>query len=111
MLEQALRLDPHSPVFYQLPLGWASLLTRQCDEAIAMQKKIRSRNRNLLDAHLILTICYSELGREEEARAEAAEVLPINPTYSLEVIRQTWPTKDPARLEHPLTALRKAGLK
>ena len=110
-IEQALRLDPHYPVFYQGPLGWAYLMTRRYDEAIATQKKVLSHNRDSVDAHLILTISYSELGQEEEARAEAAEVLRLSPTYSLEVVRQTWPNKDPADMERMLAALRKAGLK
>ena len=54
---------------------------------------------------------YSELGRKAEARAEAAEVLRLNPQFSLEVHRQREPVKDPARLERHLAALRKAGLK
>jgi adenylate cyclase len=111
VLEQALRLDPHSPVTYQTTLGWAYLMTRRYDEAIATQKKVLSHNRNSMDAHLILTISYSELGREEEARVEAAEVLRISPTYSLDIVRQTWPYKNPEDMERTLTALRKAGLK
>jgi DNA-binding winged helix-turn-helix (wHTH) protein len=111
MLEQALRLDPRFPLPYQAPLSWAYLMTRRYDKAIALQQKALSHNRNLLESHLILTISYSELGREEEARAEAAEVLRLSPTYSLDVVRQTWPYKDPADLERTLAALRKAGLK
>jgi adenylate cyclase len=110
VIKQAQRLDPHSPVLYQTVLGWAYLLTRQYDKAIATQQKVLSRNRNLLDSHLILTISYSELNREEEARAEASEVLRVSPTYSLDVLRQTWPYKDPADMERTLAALRKAGL-
>ena len=111
LIEQALRLDPHSPVFYLGNLGWAYLLTRRYDKAITTQQKVLSRNRNYLDAHLILIICYSELGREEEARAEAAEVLRLNPTYSLDVFRQTLPYKNPPDMERTIAALRKAGLK
>jgi adenylate cyclase len=110
VIEQALRRDPHSPVIYQIPLGWAYFLARRYEEAIAVEKKVLSHNRNMLDSHLVLAISYSELGREE-ARAEAAEVLRLSPNYSLEVIRQTWPIKDPAQLERILAALRKAGLK
>jgi len=87
VMEQALRLDPHFPAIYQMVLGWAYLLTRRYDVAIATQKKVLTRNRNIPDAYLVLTISYSELGREEEARAEAAEVLRISPTYSEEVLR------------------------
>jgi len=54
---------------------------------------------------------YSELDREEEARAEAAEVLKLLPNFSVDVYgeRTTW--LDPARAEREMAALRKAGLK
>jgi hypothetical protein len=66
-------------------------------------------NQRLLP-HLGLAASYSELGREEEARAEIAEVLKLNPQFSLAGIRQRWPYKEPADLERLLTALGKAGL-
>jgi len=68
-----------------------------------------SRYPNRLDIHLTLAVVYSELGKEAEARAEAAEVLRLNPQFSLEVHRQRVPIKDPAVLERHLAALRKAG--
>ena len=110
VIKQAQRLDPHSWVLYQMTLGWSYLLARRYDEAIATQQKVLSRNRDMLDPHLILTICYSELGREE-AQVEAAEVLRVSPAFSLDVVRQRWPFKDPADTERLLAALRKAGLK
>jgi len=64
-----------------------------------------------LSAHLPLAAVYSELGREAEARAEAAEVLRLNPQFSLEVHKQRAPIKDPAVLERQLAALRQVGLK
>jgi len=74
-------------------------------------KQYLSHYPNILGAHLTLAAVYSELGREAEARAEAAEVLRINPQFSLEVHKQRVPIKDPAVLERHLAALRKAGLK
>jgi hypothetical protein len=59
----------------------------------------------------MLAAVYSELGKDAEARAETAEVLRINPEFSLEVHRQRMPIKDPAVLERHLAALRRAGLK
>jgi adenylate cyclase len=53
---------------------------------------------------------YAMAGRYEEARAEAAEVLRLNPKFSLEVHRQRMPIKDPAVLDRHIVALRKAGL-
>jgi adenylate cyclase len=110
VIKQAQRLDPHSWVLYQMTLGWSYLLTRRHDEAIATQQRVLSRTRDMLDPHLILTICYSELGREE-VQVEAAEVLRVSPSFSLDVVKQRWPFKDPADLERLLAALRKAGLK
>ena len=57
-----------------------------------------------------MAVIYSELGREEEARTEVAEVLRINPNFSLKVFKQRLPYKDPAEVERYVAALRKAGL-
>jgi adenylate cyclase len=111
LIEKAMRLNPHYPPFYLYFLGEAYRSTGRNEEAIATLKRALTRNSNLLPAHLGLATIYSELGREEEARAQAAEVLKISPKYSLEVWRQRAPYKDPAVLERQLAALRKAGLK
>jgi hypothetical protein len=66
---------------------------------------------HLLYAYLTLAAVYSELGREAEARAEAAEILRLTPNFSLEVHKERVPIKDPAMLERYLAALRKVGLK
>ena len=80
-------------------------------EALAPLKQFLTRYPDILGAHLTLAAVYSELGREAEAQAEAAEVLRLNPQFSLEVHKQRAPIKDPMVLERQLAALRKAGLK
>jgi len=65
----------------------------------------------VLPVHLTLAAVYSELGQDVEAQKEAAEVLRLNPKFSLEVYKQREPIKDPAVLERHIAALRKAGLK
>jgi len=59
----------------------------------------------------MLAVVYSELGQATESQKEAAEVLRLNPKFSLEVLKQRSPTKDPTMLERSIAALRKAGLK
>jgi tetratricopeptide (TPR) repeat protein len=81
------------------------------EEARTALQRYLSRYPNFLPGHLTLAVVYSELGKEAEARAEAAEVLRLNPHFSLEIHRQRMPIKDPAVLERHLTALRRAGLK
>ena len=63
------------------------------EEAIAALKKVVLHAPDHPGVHLILAVSYSEVGREAEARAEAAEVLRIKPDYSLEVLRQRMPSK------------------
>ena len=45
-------------------------------------------------AYLNLAATYSLLGRDEEARAEAEEVLRINPRFSLESFAKISPQKN-----------------
>jgi adenylate cyclase len=108
---KALGLKPYLPDQHLRNVGAAYALAGQYEEAIAPLQHYISRYPNILGPHLTLAAVYSELGREAEARAEAAEVLRINPKFSLEVHKQRSPIKDPAMLERQFTALRKAGLK
>jgi hypothetical protein len=80
-------------------------------EASALEQRLLKQSPNFLGSHLSLAAIYSQLGREAEAQAEAAEVLRINPQFSLEVHKQRVPLKDLVMLERNLAALRKAGLK
>ncbi len=94
-LERAIALDPE---------------TRRCEEAIAAFQSLLTRNPDDLLAHIFLAALYSGAGWEERARAEAAEVLRLNPQFSVDVWRQTLPLKDQAELKDFLDHLRKAGL-
>jgi TolB-like protein/Flp pilus assembly protein TadD len=107
----ALRLHPVVADEHLDSVGTAYAMAGRYAEAVAPLQRSLSRYPNVLHGHLMLAAVYSELGKEAEARAEAAEVLRINPQFSLEVHRQRMPIKDPAVLERHLVALRKAGLK
>ena len=109
-IEQAMRLNPRYPVSYLWIFGYASYLMGRTHEALAIAKRILTRNPDHLTAHVLLTVIYSELDRLEEARAEAAEILRISPHYSLEVMMQRMPQKDQASLRRYVEGLRKAGL-
>jgi tetratricopeptide (TPR) repeat protein len=110
MVEQALRRKPIVADEHLNSVGAAYYLAGQTEKAIAPLKQYLTRYPNILYARLTLAAVYSELGKEAEARSEAAEVLRINPKFSLEVHRQRMPIKDPVVLERHLAALRKAGL-
>ncbi len=61
---------------------------------VAIFKKILARNPDHWAAHWGLAVIYSELGREEEAKAAGAEILRIIPNFSLERVEaKEFPTK------------------
>jgi hypothetical protein len=60
---------------------------------------------------MMTTVVNSLLGREEEARAEAAEMLRINPKFSVEKWAKRLTYKNQADADRFISALRKAGLK
>ncbi len=111
MAEQALRHKPFVADGHLNSVGAAYSLAGRLEKAIAPLKQYLSRYPNILSAHLTLAAVYSELGKDAEAQAEVAEVLRINPKFSLEVHKERTPIKDPAMLERHIAALRKAGLR
>jgi hypothetical protein len=62
-------------------------------------------------AHVGLGTTYSLMGREKEARAEAQEILRINPMFSPDQLYKTTFWKDPLLVNKYVNALRKAGMK
>lgn len=54
-------------------------MTGWFEETVSAYKKAIQRAPNYIWCHLMLAANYSKMGREKEARAEAAEVLRINP--------------------------------
>jgi adenylate cyclase len=108
--EQALRLNPLPEGWYFRFLGYTYFGVGQYEDAIAAYKKALNRAPNDIIAHLALTTAYSWANRLEEARAQAAEVLRINPEFSVKQRARTLPYKNQADLERYLDGLRKAGL-
>jgi len=51
------------------------------------------------------------MGREKEAHAEAAEVMRIDPIFSLESYAKRYPLKDQKAREDYMASLYKAGLR
>ena len=79
-----MRLDPRNPALYLQRLGWAYRVAGRCKESIAALKQVLSLTPAFIPGRVNLAICYVELDREEEARAEATEVLRLNPSFSVE---------------------------
>jgi tetratricopeptide (TPR) repeat protein len=111
LFEKAIRLNPFAPTWYFFNFGNSYRLTGQYEEAITQYKKALHIAPNNILAHLNLAGTYSLLGRDEEARAEAEEILKLNPKFSLESFEKMLPFKNQTQLDRFIEALRKTGLK
>jgi adenylate cyclase len=111
LFQKAIRLNPFGPAWYFFNLGSALGNTGRFEEAVSAYQKALQRSPENLLAHVLLAATYNMMGREKEARAEAAEVLRINPKFSLDYFAKALPFKDQKITNNLIDALRKAGLK
>jgi adenylate cyclase len=110
LAQKAIRLDPCGSLLNYSALGNALLFTGRLEEAVSAYKKALQYGPNSLWKHLMLAATYSMMGHEKEARAEAAEVLRINPKFSLDFWAKRALVRDESVRNKIVTALRKAGL-
>jgi TolB-like protein len=111
VLQKSIRLNPLGDAGSFLHLGHAYRATGRFQEAVSEYKKSLQRSPDNFFAHLGLTATYSMMGREQEARTEAAEVLRLNPKFSLDSYAKRLTFKDQSVTDNFVEALRKAGLK
>ena len=82
-------------------------------EALPLLRECVSRAPNLRSGRAWLAATYAQIGQLDEARAEAAEVLRIEPRYTIDGTARraagAW-IKSPDDAEHYFDGLRKAGL-
>jgi adenylate cyclase len=105
------RLDPlYAPAAYVI-LGFAYYMLKQYAKALSLLRDIVSRSPKVRTGHVLLAATYAQMGKLEEARAAAAEVIRLEPTYTIGgIARPTASFKDPKDDEHYFDGLRKAGL-
>jgi adenylate cyclase len=111
LFQKAIRLNPFSPTYLYRDFGLALRNAGRFEEAVSAYKKAIQLAPDNIAAHVQLTTTYIWMGREKEARAEAAEVLRINPKYSVDYYAKTLAFKDQSQTDKVINALRKAGLK
>jgi len=109
-LKKAIRYDPKAPTFYYLGLGHAYRGLKRYENAIAAYNKALERDPDYFMAHLYLTGTYYMAGQEEEARAEAAEVLRLQPKFSVNKFAKALPYQDQDYRDRLVEGMLKAGL-
>jgi adenylate cyclase len=110
-INKAIRLNPMPSGTYYFTLAAALRELNRYDEAITALKKGIQIERDNSNCWMALTIVSSLAGRDEQARKAAAEVLKLNPDFSLEHFAKKTPWKNPKTAKRVFDALRKAGLK
>ena len=106
-----MRLDPFHPHFAPLMVGVAHYLLKQYEQAQRWLREASGRAPNHQYGHAFLAATYAQLGQLEDARAETAEVLRLNPKYTIGgTQKQVSNFKRAEDMEHLVDGLRKAGL-
>jgi adenylate cyclase len=111
IFQKAMRLHPVGNPGLFLNYGAALRMMGRFEEAVSAYKKAIQRSPDNFPAHLSLGATYSMMGREKEAAIEAAEILRINPKFSVDDYIRTLPPQDKPKFDLFVDALRKAGLK
>jgi adenylate cyclase len=110
LIEKAGRLNPSVAQSFVMS-SMAYRIVGRYEDAFQQAKKAVERGPKSQLAQIAMAATSILTGREEEAHAAAAEVLKINPAFSVERYGGTLPFKDKSQIDLMTDALRKAGLK
>jgi TolB-like protein/DNA-binding winged helix-turn-helix (wHTH) protein len=106
LLERAMRLNPYGPDWYLWYLADAYDSMGASGDVITAVHRMQ----NPAEGRRLLAANFAHLGRMEEARREASEVMWLHPEFSIGRWQQRPPYRDTAPLERFMEGLRKAGL-
>ena len=110
--KKAIRIDPFPSPGHYLELGYAYFLTGNYEEAVKVSRKACALTPDNEGCHRTLAAAYGMLGKDTEAKAEAAELIRIVPEWSIEGWKQrqanAW--KNQVDVDHFAGGLRRAGL-
>jgi adenylate cyclase len=109
-LEAHIRLDPFYEPYAPGAWGFACYILKRYAEALPRLRECVSRAPNMRAARVWLAATYAQLGQLDNARAEAAEILRIDPCYTVNESIIVLTLKRSDDTEHVADGLRKAGL-
>lgn len=109
-LTEAMRVNPHFPVAYQIFCGRALFNLRRYAEALKHLEQVRSTQPKHPNALALVAACYEAAGRHSEAGATTAQVLIASPRFTVSHARRVLPYADAGEKSHFLDHLARAGL-
>jgi adenylate cyclase len=111
VIETHMRYDPFCSPWALGQLGLAHYALKDYSKALPPLRELASQVPNMRQGHVWLAANLAQLGQLDEAHAEAAETLRIDPKYTIDgTQRQLALFKRTEDVEHLLDGLRKAGL-
>jgi adenylate cyclase len=105
-IKQAMRLNPYHPHWYWWDLGWAKYMTRDYEGAV---ESLRQMSPMGAPARRLLAASLAQLGRMEEARAEAEKAMKEDPSFSANYQVNILPLLHEKDRQHMVEDLVKAG--
>ena len=105
-----MRLDPHYPPIVLHFLAQANFSLGQYEAAAEQLVERIARNPGTDASRMLLASCYGHLGRMDDARAAWAELLKVNPDFSLTQRARVLPYKDAGDFQRIVDGLAKAHL-
>jgi len=110
LAQKAMRFSPLHTSWYVYVAAHACRLLGRYEEAVVLYQRVIKHVPGFISPHIGLTECYAAMGRLEDARTQAAQVLRLDPKFSAARYAQQRPYRLPEHAQHRLDALREAGL-
>jgi adenylate cyclase len=109
-IRKAIRLCPVCPMWFLVTLGQVCRVLGKIDDSIEAYREMVHRDPDHIEGHIGLAGILSELGNLEQAEVSAAEILRINPNYSIGRYFSNIAYRDQAVITRFAEGLKKAGL-
>jgi tetratricopeptide (TPR) repeat protein len=110
VLQQAVRLDPFHPPNYLERLAFAYAGVGDYNQCVEVAERGIALDPNFVGLHVDLTSCYAALGRDEDAKRAAAEILRTNPRFTLKAFASYVPFSNEHDRDWKVNMLRMAGV-
>ena len=109
-IKRATRLNPLKPFFYVWTEGQSNYLLGRYEEAAKLFEQVAGANPEFPAGHKMLAATYAEIGRIQDAKWAASELLTIAPGFNLSSEAERISYKNTVVLERYIEGLRAAGL-
>jgi adenylate cyclase len=108
-MKMGLRFNPAATPGIYMELGLAYYLKERYDDAVKIVRQGLAKKPDFVGHHIVIAAAYAQLGRIEDAKNSAREVLRRHPFFEVESYGTIF--RNPADRKHLREGLRKAGLK